>query len=133
MTVIFLFSAQDADSSDAQSGFVVDMLGSVTDAGEGDLVTFLVRKAAHIFAYFVLGLLAYNALRMYAIPRSKVALLSVALACAYALTDELHQVFVPGRSGELRDVLIDTTAAALAVGLCSLYAYLRRRQTRSSV
>lgn len=132
MTVIFLFSAQDADSSDAQSGFVVDLLGTVTKS-EGDIETFLVRKAAHIFAYFVLGLLAYNALRMYAIPRSKVALLSIALACAYALTDELHQVYVPGRSGEIRDVLIDTAAAALAVGLCSLYAYLRRRQTRSSV
>ena len=126
MTVIFLFSAQDADSSDAQSGFVVDLLGTVTKS-EGDIETFLVRKAAHIFAYFVLGLLLYNALRTHALSGRKIALASITIACVYALTDELHQVYVPGRSGEIRDVLIDTAAAALAVGLCSLCVYLSRR------
>ncbi|MDB5163077.1 MAG: hypothetical protein JWN28_684, partial [Candidatus Saccharibacteria bacterium] len=45
--------------------------------------------------------------------------LSILFVGFYAISDEFHQLFVPGRSGEMRDVLIDTTAGALAV--CILY------------
>jgi len=48
------------------------------------------------------------------------------LSCSlYAVTDEIHQLFVPGRSGELRDVMIDSIAALVGVGLCM---WMMRRQ-----
>lgn len=43
----------------------------------------------------------------------------------YALTDELHQRFVPGRSGELRDVFIDTSGAFTGLVLLSIVSRIR--------
>lgn len=115
MLVIFLFSAQDADVSKSQSGALTDMLGGLTgDMSEGWL-TFLTRKAAHIFLYFVLGVLVYNTVRLHRLPLRRTILLGIAIVFIYAVSDEIHQLYIPGRSGELRDVLIDTTAASLGV------------------
>jgi VanZ family protein len=49
----------------------------------------------------------------------------------YAISDELHQLFVPGRSASLKDVLIDTLAALIGVicliALSKFWAYLRKK------
>ena len=50
---------------------------------------------------------------------------AVAIAVAYAVTDELHQTFVPGRNGSPVDVAIDAVGALLAAGL------IRRGQSRA--
>jgi len=68
-----------------------------TGLGVWDLA---LRKLAHLAEYAVLGVLAYRAVR-----REPVA---IALASAYAITDELHQTFVSGRHGSPLDWLIDT-------------------------
>jgi len=115
MIVIFLFSAQDASVSDQQSGRIVGSLSLVASGVAGDLLTILTRKAAHIFLYFVLGVLLYNAIYRCRPVAKRAVLLAIVIACVYAISDELHQLFVPGRSGEVRDVLIDTAAATLAV------------------
>ena len=113
--MIFLFSAQDADASKSQSGLFVSLVdGLVGDMSE-DWLTFLTRKAAHIFLYFVLGILAYNAVRLHGLSLRRAVLLSIAIALVYAVCDEIHQLYIPGRSGEIRDVLIDTTAASMGV------------------
>ena len=55
---------------------------------------------------------------------------AIALATVYGLTDEVHQMFVPGRSAEVADLLADAvgaTVAALAGGTWSLAAGLERR------
>jgi VanZ family protein len=70
------------------------------------------RKAAHVGEYAVLG-----ALLARAIGRSLPAFL---VAVAYAASDELHQHFVPGRTGTVVDTGIDALGAALGV-----VAYLR--------
>lgn len=63
----------------------------------------LVKKGAHFVAYGVLAGLAYGALgkRGWAL----------GLAVVYAVSDEWHQTFVPGRIGSLTDILIDTVGA----------------------
>jgi VanZ family protein len=66
---------------------------------------------AHLVAFSLLGLLAYWALE--GVPRA--ALLAVALTCVFGATDEWHQSFTPGRSGEVQDVVLDTAAAAVAI------------------
>ena len=55
-----------------------------------------------------------------------------ALATLYAATDEFHQVFVPGRSGKVADVLLDSAGALLGVLLLALILHaIDKRRTAS--
>ena len=90
-----------------------------------ELVHFLVRKAAHLTEYAILGLLVLRAVRMSSAaqtnPRS-LRLLGIALlfSAAYAATDEFHQSFVAQRTACVQDVLIDTTGALVGLAIASL-------------
>jgi len=75
-----------------------------TGLGIWDVV---LRKLAHLAEYAVLGILAYRAVRC--------APVAIALASAYAGTDELHQAFVSGRHGSPLDWLIDTGGVVVGV------------------
>ena len=66
----------------------------------------LLRKAAHFTEYAVLGALLARAVR---------ELPAFAFAVAYAVTDELHQMFVPGRAGTLLDVAVDAAGALTGI------------------
>ena len=92
--------------------FVVSSIPSLSSGlGTWDLV---LRKAAHIAEYAVLGALLVRAL-----PRPALA---VALGVAYAVTDEVHQSFVEGRTGSPVDVAVD------AIGVfAGVLAYRRLR------
>jgi len=73
-----------------------------------------VRKLGHFTEYFVLGVLIARALRDERGWQLHHALMAVALAGSYAVTDELHQRFVPGRTAAAGDVVIDTLGATAA-------------------
>lgn len=124
MLVIFLMSSEVAGTSSARSDEIVRTIQSIGVSAPADLLTFLVRKAAHISAYFILGILLFNLLKEYGLGVKKMIFISIGIAMLYACTDEIHQMFVPGRSGEVRDVLIDTAGAA--AGVC-IYATAARR------
>ena len=121
MLVIFLMSSEVSTDSTARSDEIVRTIKSIGVSAPADLLTFLVRKAAHISAYFVLGILLFNLLKDYGLGVKKMIFACIAIAMLYACTDEIHQMFVPGRSGEVRDVLIDTAGAAVGV---AVYAVL---------
>ncbi len=58
--------------------------------------------------------------------------MSILLSFLYACTDELHQVFVPGRSAQFRDVLIDTLGASFGAIITYLIVKLFTKiKTRS--
>jgi len=78
--------------------------GLGTGLGDADLV---LRKLAHTVEYAILGFLLVRALRS-----QPVALL---LGVAYAVTDELHQHFVPDRHADPLDVAIDAVGVAIGV------------------
>ena len=120
MLVIFLFSHQPAGKSDTQSGFFVSLLAPVVPVQDGDLLTFIVRKAAHFTLYCILGVLIYSAVRHHTPTKKQAVAISIGAVLSYALLDEFHQLFVPGRSGEVRDVLIDTVAGSIGVAFFSL-------------
>jgi VanZ family protein len=69
---------------------------------------------AHFIEYAVLAALVFAALRL---DRSELssAVFAVAIASAYAVTDELHQAFVPGRVPDVADWAVDTAGATIAV------------------
>jgi VanZ family protein len=77
---------------------------------------FLLRKLGHIVEYAILTALLIRALQAHGLPPNKTLIWGALLALLYALSDEIHQSFIPGREGALRDVLID----GLGVGLVTL-------------
>lgn len=138
--VIFLFSAQPAKQSSQVSTGLISMVCrlvvrwfhlSVTEEGILEVVTLLhyaVRKAAHMTLYFLLGVAFVNAWWQSGLSRA--CLVGFCCTVAYAITDEFHQLFVPGRSGEITDVLIDALGAGLAALLFSIWQR-RRNHVRS--
>ena len=120
MAAIFYLSAQDTDASTHLSeGFLKTVIGNflgrflpnITDEG----IYHDVRKYAHVFEYFCLGVtscLFYNELIL---NRFNSALLSSGLSFVYACSDEWHQTFVPGRSGQISDVFVDFTGIIIGV------------------
>ena len=75
-----------------------------------------IRKAAHMSEYAILAFLIYVPLlinvRFKKISGYFLATMSVCLI--YAITDETHQLFVPGRDGRITDVIIDTIGSMIA-------------------
>lgn len=130
--LIFSLSAQDAASSKETSGKVTEKVISVVypefseyDSEKQDeiihSVSFYTRKFAHFTMFAVLGFFAFLSVVTYKKPIfSLKVLVSAAFCIFYAISDELHQVFVSGRSGEIRDVIIDILGSILAVGLTAL-------------
>ncbi len=86
------------------------------------LYDFLLKKTAHFIEYFVLATLIYRSLRNTAkISKSNLYLASVVLAVLYAISDEIHQTFIPTREGRIRDVIIDSAGIAFAISVINFY------------
>ena len=114
MIYIFIQSALPGDVSGAESSIIVRMITSIVQA-DPETVSFIVRKAAHFTEYMVLGaclLLNVRDCFAHLHPRQMWGLAWL-LGTAYAVTDELHQRFVPERSCEPRDMCIDAAGVAL--------------------
>lgn len=126
MGLIFFFSAQSADVSGEQSGGLIQVLLSVFSPNFDllllseqlaviELMQHTVRKLTHFGVYGILGMLCLAALYQHKIKKSIRPMFAVLIASFYAVTDEVHQWFVPGRSCELRDVCIDSFGAVCGV------------------
>jgi VanZ family protein len=92
---------------------------------------FLFRKCAHLTEYCIFGLLIFATVSGREDFRwnRRAALWAVLIAGAYSLTDEFHQIFVPGRGPALHDSALDTTAAALGMLLVWLLNRWRPRKS----
>ncbi|MGE5544823.1 MAG: VanZ family protein [Bacillota bacterium] len=126
MMLIFFFSSQSATESAGISmkitqaflGFinqVVPVFGSGTI--DYSYLNHVVRKLAHFSLYMVLGILSARALRKSGMTGWKPLIAAVLICVLYAVTDELHQVFVPGRSGQISDVFIDSMGGLVGIFL----------------
>lgn len=127
MIIIFMFSNQPADESTKLSdGFISTTIGNIYKIFDNDVTeekltqikekyTTPVRKTAHFTIYLILGTLTILLLKEYDIENRKRIILAILICLLYATSDEIHQLFIPGRSGELKDVLIDTSGSALGI------------------
>lgn len=77
----------------------------------------LSRKAAHLFEYGVLAWLVLRALAASGLTRRQSLRAAFLFCVVFAVSDEWHQTFVPGRHGKVRDVALDTLGAALALSV----------------
>lgn len=75
---------------------------------------FVIKKSGHIFVYAVLFFLIYRALVYNKLTTIQGTIICLLISCTYALSDELHQSFIPGRTASLRDVLFDCLGMMLA-------------------
>lgn len=115
--IIFYFSSRSADRSNEQSGFIIQFLYRIFGVNATD---FIVRKCAHFLEYTGTALLM-SAAMYYTFGKNKIYL-PIIFTSLYAVSDEVHQIFVPGRSCELRDWAIDTLGAVLGATIfCLIY------------
>jgi VanZ family protein len=135
MTIIFLFSSQNADESSALSEgflrrFILWFLPDNISTETVDLLEHIVRKCAHMTEYAVLSILISMELRLYVSFKLqwKYIVISVILVMLYAATDEFHQLFIGGRSGQVKDVLIDTLGGLIGACIVSLVIRIRKKQ-----
>lgn len=112
MAMIFLFSHQGQEVSSGQSMGIVRAIQDTWQVGVSETV---VRKSAHAIIYMVLGMLVANLIRDYVPRYRRVAVWSLAIVFLYAISDELHQYFVGGRSGQVSDVVLDTVGGLVGV------------------
>lgn len=136
---IFLFSAQDGDTSGSISmrlsrqGVKLwnEVAGKELEFADSEALAALwehpLRKLAHFAEYAVMGVLVYGILAMSG-RFSKCCLLAVLWVAVSAAADELHQYFVPGRWASVSDVLLDTCGGAVGVILCAIYLSHKKRK-----
>ena len=122
MIVIFMFSNQKAvESSKLSDGLIlrtvriIEKINHKQYSDEEILKRFIypVRKLAHVTIYFILGFLVYLYIKDLKIDNK--IIISILICALYATSDEIHQLFILGRSGEVKDVLIDTLGGVLGI------------------
>ena len=124
------------DSANESTRFVLFALPLLQRLGLSDiaLATFVVRKCAHFSEYAMLGVLAFflcgsqPGVR----PERWLWLSSLAVMAVTPIVDETIQLFVPGREGSVRDVLIDLAGACAGFLLARALCAVRQRWRRAS-
>ena len=76
----------------------------------------------HVIEYMILSLLLYRALK---ISSKNPQTLAILITILYAITDELHQYFVPGRIPSIFDVSVDTFGAIAMQSIINVYNYIK--------
>lgn len=123
MMLTFILSAQTGNQSGQLSAGitkkVVEAIKIITHKEDFNLDTFnhIVRKCAHFMNYLVLALLVLNALRKKEKLKVKNVIFTFVICALYASSDEYHQLFVPGRGPQVRDVFIDSSGAVVGIGI----------------
>ncbi len=149
MLMIFRFSSDNGTESGALSGKILKKLlrllypdwAEKTALQQNRIIDrfhLLFRKLGHFSEYLVLGvffritwaLITSRLIKSRQKHPARDILLPAFLAFLYACSDEYHQRFVQGRSGEFRDVMIDFSGACTGILTVSLILYLRQRRHR---
>lgn len=138
---IFFMSGMDTTESNAKSkGTLNEIVEKTVETTNGmgitdkhpseskmkqfiDKYNYLFRKFAHASEYFVLTLLLIFALKNSNVKGIKIFLFSILICFIYACTDEYHQTFVNGRTGQFGDSLIDTLGGSIG---CIVYYLINK-------
>ena len=124
MVFIFYMSSCNGNVSSGQSGTIAYVLHNILGINYSDKLIFIIRKCAHVSEFFILGILVINLISKYNVKYSY--LISFIICVLYASIDEFHQLFVPGRSGQVTDVLIDLIGVVLGLLLVFLIRCFRK-------
>lgn len=129
--IIFFMSSRSGEMLDTSSGIITIVRNALLAASSalfGHPVD--VSPIGHFAEYFLLGAALTNALRL-SLPLPKACAYAVFFASLYGVSDELHQLFVPGRSCDPADWLVDTLAALIASLIFAALFHARQKRKNS--
>jgi len=112
MLFIFLLSNQTGSESTVLSdGVINSSICKFISNCDPETYSFIVRKAAHFLIYLILGIFSVMNFK-----NIKEGLINAIILCiTYAFFDEIHQMFVGSRSGEVRDIIIDSIGSIIGI------------------
>jgi len=137
MVFIFCMSSEDAGQSTVTSdGFIHQLfklfpfIKELSYRYSYDEYVSFIRELAHFTEFFVLGFFAYLNFTEYR--KNFIVLTSSIFSITYAISDEIHQLFTPGRVFDIQDILVDSLGAISGVFLALLVVSIVRRIKRNN-
>ena len=139
MITIFNFSHQQGTGSSKTSETVSRIIVNIYDINKHlneeekneliEIINPIIRKMAHFTIYMLGGILLINYIHLFLLEIEKEMLYSACIGIIYAITDEIHQLFIVGRSGSIIDVLIDSigifTGISIFLFINKIVIYIR--------
>lgn len=125
MIVIFMFSEQDRTNSTKTSDKVTEVITNIVikekvNEEEQENINknmrLVIRKTAHFTAYLILGSLAYIVFYQLNLNnKERLILITLMFTITYSISDEVHQLFINGRSASILDILIDNIGSLVGI------------------
>ena len=134
ISAIFIFSGQNSQKSLGLSSKIIVKTSEIihhrelTPEEKNKVIikyTYRVRKCAHFTIYLILGVSVIFLLSNFKI-KKRIILYSIILCLIYAITDEIHQGFVSGRTPLVLDVIIDTCGSTFGI-IFVYFTFLRKK------
>lgn len=129
--MIFGFSSQDGEESGNLSGkiakFIVEKLPIENTQRSLKRTEGIIRKMAHFSIYTLVGFLLMSFFSTYPLKGNKRIISSIFIGVLYATSDEIHQKFVPGRSCQVTDIMIDSMGVLLGILLLITIVRLHKK------
>ena len=122
---VFGFSSQTGNESSGLSRKIAEIFFKTEEALA--IAEPIIRKLAHFSEYALGGVLMYLLIDTYNYSKKTKFFLTLFLGIWYAAIDEIHQTFVPDRSGNIRDVFIDTLGFSFGIGLTLIYLKIKNK------
>lgn len=127
MMIVFYFSHQQGEGSGSMSKTIVikaieivDIKNNISYEQKEEIVKIvepIIRKLAHLCIYILGGMLILNCIYQF-IKINKISIICSALiGVSYAISDEIHQLFIIGRSGNAKDVIIDSLGIFIGISI----------------
>jgi len=141
MAAIFIFSSQPDYKSNAMSMKVTDKIVDILTEQQTNSTNIVkwnqyVRKYAHFTLFLLLGIAVFNAFRYQWVNKKQINLwiLSILFCLLYAVSDEVHQIFVPGRGCLLRDVMIDLSGSIVGcLGMLAILFAFKKKSNQAKI
>lgn len=131
LCLIFYLSNQTGSVSGMASNKIIydalDFIYNIFSFDKSNLINVVniieipLRECMHAFEYLILALLFINLFRLYNIKRNSLVFI---LCLVYAITDEIHQLFVPGRAFQYFDIFMDSIGSIIGI---FIYNIIKKR------
>lgn len=132
MITIFCFSNEKSEHSTNTSGTVIkttlskfNSFNNLEQQQQEQVIENLqhpIRKIAHFTIYAVGGIIIFNFIDTYDVVKKKKIMFTIIFGALYASIDETHQLFVHGRSGQISDIILDTSGVSIGcLTMCLIY------------
>ena len=125
MWVIFGFSGQNGEESGSISRKITETvtqnIGSIQNLEKEEKervlgkIEHIIRKLAHFSLYAIIGILLMSLMSTYKLKQKNRILVSGSIGLLYAISDEVHQAFIPGRGPQIGDVGIDFAGVIIGI------------------